>query len=125
MTSMTGTASAAEAAAVDMTGEAVKPFGPAAAAVLAGAIGGFVLGLMTILSEASAGVHDFLEFNTRVGPLSGKTVIAAIAFFVAWGVLVLVLRRKNPAMKTVLWISGVLLALGLLMTFPTFFLAFA
>ena len=125
MTSMTGTAQTAEPAAVDMTGEAVKPFAPAAAAVLAGAVGCFVLGLMTTLAEASTGMHDWLEFNTRVGPLSGKTIIAAIAFFVIWGVLALVLRGKNPAMKTVIWISGVLVALGLLMTFPTFFQSFA
>lgn len=125
MTSMTGTAQTAEPAAVDMSGEAVKPFGPAAAAVLAGAVGCFVLGLMTTLAEASAGFKSGLELSTRVGPLSGKTIVAAGVFFAAWGVLALILRRRNPSMGTVIWISIVLVALGLLMTFPTFFQAFA
>ena len=102
-----------------------KPFGPPAAAILAGGIGTFVLGLFTTFGEASTGVHDWLAFNLRVGPLSGKTILATCAFFVSWGILALVLRHKNPAWNTVIWISGVLLALGLLMTFPTFFQAFA
>jgi len=32
------------------------------------------------LDEASTGVHDFLQFNDRVGPLSGKTIFAVIAY---------------------------------------------
>ena len=121
MTSTTGTTSEASPVA----GEVVKPFGPAAAAVLAGAFGTFILGLMTTLAEASAGFKDGLELNTRVGPLSGKTIIAAGVFFASWGVLALILRRRNPSMATVVWVSIVLFALGLLMTFPTFFQAFA
>jgi len=122
MTSMTGAATGADASAA---GEAVKPFGPAAAAVLGGAVGCFILGLMTTLAEASSGFADDLALSTRVGPLSGKTIIAAGVFFASWSVFALVFRRRNPSMKTVIWISSVLFALGLLMTFPTFFQAFA
>src|SRR4029453_7395002 len=64
----------------DATGE-TRIEGLAAAALLAAGAGAFVLGLLTTLAEASTGTADFLQFNDRVGPLSGKTIIAAIAYF--------------------------------------------
>src|ERR671910_899104 len=66
--------------------EIERPTGPVAAAVLATGIGAFVLGLLTTLNEASTGVHDFLEFDEDVGPLSGKTIIAVIAYLGSWAV---------------------------------------
>ena len=108
---------------VEEVGE--KPFGPAAAIILAAGIGAFVLGLLTTLAEAEEGFKDWLTFNLRVGALSGKTVLAVSAFFASWALLSWFLLGKNPPWKTVLWIAGVLIGLGLLMTFPTFFQAFA
>jgi hypothetical protein len=102
-----------------------RPTGPVAAAVLAAGIGGFVLGLLTTLNEASTGVHDFLEFDKDVGPLSGKTVIAVIAYFVSWAVLHGLWRRQNPVLRPILIATVVLIAIGVLGTFPTFFQAFA
>ena len=102
-----------------------RPTGLMAAALLAAGLGAFVLGLLTTLAEASAGVASWLQFNDRVGPLSGKTIIAACTFFCSWGVLSALLVRRNPALKAVLVGTGLLLALGFLMTFPTFFQAFA
>ena len=102
-----------------------RPTGPIAAAVLAVGIGAFVLGLLTTLSEASTGVHDFLEFDQDVGPLSGKTVIGVIAYLTSWAVLHGLWRRQNPALRPILIITVVLIALGVLGTFPTFFQAFA
>jgi len=102
-----------------------RPTGPVAAAVLATGIGAFVLGLLTTLSEASTGVHDFLEFDEDVGPLSGKTIIAVIAYLVSWAVLHGMWRRQNPAVRPILIATVVLIALGVLGTFPTFFQAFA
>lgn len=99
--------------------------GLAAAALLAAGFGAFVLGLLTTLNEASAGIHDFLEFNDRVGPLSGKTILAVIAYFASLLVFALVWRGRQLALKPVLIVSIVLLLLGLLGTFPTFFEAFA
>lgn len=46
-----------------------------------------VLGLLTTLNGASTGVHDFLEFDQDVGPLSGKTILAVIAYLASWAVL--------------------------------------
>jgi hypothetical protein len=101
-----------------------RPTGLAAAALLAAGLGAFILGLLTTLAEASTGVADGLNFKDRVGPLSGKTIIAVAVFFGAWGVLSALLQRRNPALKLVFVVTGVLLALGFLMTFPTFFQAF-
>jgi hypothetical protein len=72
------------------------PIGPAAAVVLATGIGAFTLGLLTTWAEASTGMHDWLEFDIDVGPLSGKTIIATAGFFVSWAVLAALWWRKNP-----------------------------
>jgi hypothetical protein len=105
--------------------EGARPFGPAAAVMLAAGLGIFVLGLLTTLAEASTGIKDGLQWNDRVGPLSGKTIIGACVFFCVWGLLTVVLRRSDPPWKTVVYATGALVALGILMTFPTFFQAFA
>lgn len=105
-----------------------KPDGPGAAAMLAAGIGIFVIGLLTVLNEASAGMHTFLakwEFGQGVGPLAGKTMIGSIAFFVSWGVLHVAWRTKNIDLKRAFWIGIALGALGALFMFPPFFTAFA
>jgi hypothetical protein len=99
--------------------------GLAAAALLAAGSGAFVLGLLTTLAEASTGIKDFLQFNDRVGPLSGKTIIAAIAYFGALLVFALPFRGRQLALRPVLVAAVILLVLGLVGTFPTFFQAFA
>jgi hypothetical protein len=105
--------------------EIERPTGPVAAALLATGIGVFVLGLLTTLSEASTSVHDFLQFSDDVGPLAGKTIIASAAYFVSWGIMHALWRRQNPRLRPILIATAVLVALGILGTFPTFFQAFA
>jgi hypothetical protein len=99
--------------------------GLGAAALLAAGLGAFVLGLLTTLAEASTGTSDFLNFYDRVGPLSGKTIIAAAVYFGALLAFGLLWRGRQPALRPVLIAGIVLLALGFLGTFPTFFQAFA
>jgi hypothetical protein len=98
-----------------------KPFGPVAAAFLAAGIGSFVLGLLTTISEASATFADKLNWYNPVGPLSGKTLISVIVFAVSWLLLYLAWRRKEPSPRMVFWVTGLLVAGGVLLTFPTFF----
>jgi hypothetical protein len=105
--------------------EGTRPFGPAAAVMLAAGAGIFILGLLTTLAEANTGIKDALQWNDRVGPLSGKTIIATCVFFFVWAVLTVAMRRSEPPWKVVAYAAGALIALGLLMTFPTFFQAFA
>jgi hypothetical protein len=105
-----------------------KPDGPGAAATLAAGIGIFVLGLLTTLNEASAAIHDFLDaFDGEggVGPLSGKTTVAAIFFFGAWAILGAIWRRKDIDLKRVFWIGIALGVAGAILMFPPVFEAFA
>jgi hypothetical protein len=104
--------------------EAEPPSGPAAALILAGGIAVFCMGLVTTLGEASTGIADGLQWNDRVGPLSGKTLITIIVFGTAWAILTAIWRRANPPLRTITIISTVLILLGLVGTFPTFFQAF-
>lgn len=102
-----------------------KPFGPVAAVFLAAGIGSLVLGILTTLAEASESMASVLEWSSAVGPLSGKTIIASAAFFGAWAVLAPVLRKKDIAPRTVYVWTAVLVGLGIVLTFPTFFQLFA
>jgi hypothetical protein len=103
----------------------MKPNGPVAAVMLATGIGGFVLGLFTVLSEASEGVHDFLEWSERVGPLSGKTSLAAIAFVVSWVGLYAGLREREVPWRPLIIATIGLLAIAVICTYPAFFTSFA
>jgi hypothetical protein len=104
--------------------EVDRPTGPVAAALLATGIGAFTLGLFTTLSEASTGIHDFLQFTDEVGPLGGKTILAVVAYFGSWAVRHALWRRQNPVLRPILIAAAVLTALGILGTFPIFFQAF-
>ena len=101
--------------------EDVRPSGPAAAAVLAAGLGSFGLGLLSVLAAASGSASDALTLSDRVGDLSGVTTAAAVLFFAAWAVLTVRWRDADPPLARVAAAAGVLIALGLLGTFPPFF----
>jgi hypothetical protein len=103
----------------------VKPTGAAAAAMLAAGIGSLAMGIATTLAEASVGVHDALEWSGAVGPLSGKTIVAAAVFFLSWFVLYVALRQRAVNLTRIFWLTLVLVGLGVLGTLPTFFQLFA
>jgi hypothetical protein len=102
-----------------------KPEGPIAAAILAGGIGCLALGLFTTLAEASSSFSDWLSWDDDVGPLSGKTALAVIVWLISWAMLHVVYRAKPFETRRALTIALVLVALGVLGTFPTFFQIFA
>jgi hypothetical protein len=60
-----------------------KPNGPVAAGVLAAGIGAFTMGLLTTAAAASAGIAGALNWYRPVGPLSGKSLGAVVAWLVA------------------------------------------
>jgi hypothetical protein len=101
-----------------------RPEGPIAAAVLAGGIGCFVLGLLTTLAEANASFKDWLSWNDDVGPLSGKTGLTVIVWLIVWAILHAVYRGRRFETRRALLIALILVALGVVGTFPTFFQAF-
>ena len=98
--------------------------GKAAAALLAGGIGSFAVGLMTVLAEASPAIKTFLTFSVPVGPLSGKTIVGVILWLVSWAVLGLLWKDKDVDLNKIIMAAFVLLGLALLFTFPPFFLLF-
>lgn len=93
--------------------------------MIAAGIGALVLAILTVWAEASESFKESLAYNDRVGPLSGKTIWAAVAFFAAWGLLSLGLRRRDVDLRKATMITVVLLGLGYLGTFAPFFQLFA
>lgn len=99
--------------------------GPPAASLIAAGIGAVTLGLFITLAEASTGMKDWLQWNDRVGPLSGKTMLSVIAYFGSFLILGLVWRGRTFSLKSILLAAGILVLIGLLFTFPPIFQAFA
>lgn len=104
-----------------------KPNGPVAAAFIAAGIGSLVMGLTVVLNEISTAISGFLRFDANwgigsgVGPLSGKAILATLAFIVSWVVLHLVLRRREVDFPRALVVALVLVGLGFALTFPPIF----
>jgi hypothetical protein len=96
------------------------PNGPAAAALLAGGIGAAVFGLITLFTEISTPFGNALNWVNPVGPLSGKSILGTLGFFIAWGILAAVWKGKEVNFNRVATIAFVLLAVGLVTTFPPF-----
>jgi hypothetical protein len=103
---------------------AEKPSGPAFAGVLAAGLAFAVLGVVTTLAEVFDGFGDWLAFSGRVGMLSGETIIAIAVYIVAWAGLGLFWRRSDPPLVPVAVVTALLVAVGLLGTFPPFFRLF-
>ncbi|HLF28015.1 MAG TPA: hypothetical protein VJG32_16900 [Anaerolineae bacterium] len=102
-----------------------KPNGPVAAALIAGGLGAAAIGLLTTLAEASEPIKNALNWYNPVGPLIGKSLLGVIFFFVSWIVLYLIFRGKNVNFARATTVALILLAFGLLGTFPPFFEIFA
>jgi hypothetical protein len=101
-----------------------KPEGPISAAIIAAGFGALVMGIVTTIGEASTSAADWLAFSDRVGPLSGKVVITVCAWLACWVGLHLALRRSRYESTRALMFALILIGLGVIGTFPTFFQAF-
>ena len=101
--------------------------GAAAAALLAAAIGIFVLGLLTTLAdmERFSNFSDWLKWDDEVGPLSGKSSLALIAWAAAWPVLHLLLYRRDGVLLAASAVSLVLFVAAMVLMFPPVFDKFA
>ena len=102
-------------------GQPAVATGVAAAAMVAGGIGTFVLGLLTTGAEASEGLANALNWSNPVGPLSGKTGLAVIVWLISWYVLDRLWHSENRNLQQAFTITLILIGLGLLLTFPPFF----
>lgn len=103
-----------------------KPNGPVAAALLAGGIGCAVLGVVTFANQVmpTSAFSQWLVWYKPVGALAGKSSVTIIIFLLAWAVLGLLWRRQEMRFGRIAVISFVLLAVGLIGTFPPFWLLF-
>ncbi|MGH8217848.1 MAG: hypothetical protein ACREUT_04695 [Steroidobacteraceae bacterium] len=94
--------------------------GPAAAAVLAAWIGGFILGVLSIAGDAFRGMARALDFWNPTGPLSGVTDVTIIVWLVSWFALSRLWARRNLALRRINRTAALLFIAGLLLTFPPF-----
>ena len=92
--------------------------GVALAAFLAAGIGAFALGLIVLLGEA-----DIFSPPTLYGPsggVSGRTTLAVVVWLIAWAVLHARWKNRTVQPGRVWIITLILIALGILGTFPPF-----
>ena len=101
-----------------------SPNGDAVASFVAAGIGCLTLGLLTTGAEASQALKDALNLYAPVGPLAGKTIGAVIVWLVAWGLLHRAWKGRNQVLTKWMNVTWVLIAVGLLLTFPPVFRAF-
>jgi hypothetical protein len=96
----------------------VLPNGPGAAAILAAGIGSAALGVFALTNDAFPAINRFFTFYTPTGGLSGVTTTAIVVWVIAWFVLARRWSGQTVAMAKVNLAAFVLLAVGVLLTFP-------
>jgi hypothetical protein len=96
------------------------PNGPAAAAILAAGAGCCVLGMLAVLADATQSIAGWLTWYRPTGPLSGVTTLGIFCWLGFWAVLARAWRTKTVALATTNAIAYILLAIGILLTFPPF-----
>lgn len=97
----------------------VVPNGAGMAAILAAGIGCAALGVFDFLADAFPAVGRFFVFYTPTGTLSGVTDSAIAVWLVSWRVLAYRWSGRNVVVGRCV-IAYLLLATGLLLTFPPF-----
>lgn len=100
------------------------PDGPLAAALLAAGLGILALGIVTSAAEAALGFKDWLTWDDTVGPLSGKTSIALIAWAASWPLFHFALFRRDGVLQVAVAVSFIMFILGMIGIFPPVFQAF-
>ncbi|MBI4317012.1 MAG: hypothetical protein HY675_00870 [Chloroflexi bacterium] len=104
-----------------MAMQQTSPNGPSAAAILASGIGSLALGVFTTSAQAFSPLREALNFYDPVGPLSGKTTMTVAIWLVAWAVAYIRWRQKEVDFGKVFLVMLVMVALGVLGTFPPIF----
>jgi hypothetical protein len=90
--------------------------GAAWAAFLAAAIGAFAVGFFVILNEA--GLYSAPALYGPAGGVSGRTTFAIVIWLAAWALLHARWSGREIGVRPVLSATVVLVALGILGTFP-------
>lgn len=96
------------------------PNGSAAAAILSAGVGCCVLGILAVIVDVSKPMAAALTFYLPTGPLSGASSTAILLWLVTWYLLARRWRTKTVVIAKVNALAFLLLALGVLLTFPPF-----
>ena len=96
------------------------PNGAAAAAILAAGVGSCALGILAMAGDGSKTIGRWLTSYVPTGPLSGVSSLAILAWVGSWLILARLWRRESVSIRRINTIAFVLLAIGLLLTFPPF-----
>jgi hypothetical protein len=96
------------------------PNGPAAAAILAAGVGCGVLGILVVAADAFKPLAKLMTFYLPTGPLSGVSSVPILLWLVTWFILARRWRTKTVAIAKVNATAFLLLAFGILLTFPPF-----
>ena len=91
--------------------------GHAMAAILAGGIGAFAMGLVVIVSELGVSIP---ALYAPAGGVSSRTALAAVIWLVSWAILHSRWKDNNVEPRRVHTWTLLLAALGVLFTFPPF-----
>jgi hypothetical protein len=92
--------------------------GSGAAAILAAGLGCFAIGVIAVIADKSPAVKRALVFYKPTGALSGVTTTAILLWLVSWAVLEWRWKSKSVDLVRINLVAFVLLAVGLLLTFP-------
>ena len=95
--------------------------GPAAAALISAGIGSLFIGLFTTGAELNTWLHDVLDIYNPAGPLSGKTTFSIVIWLISWWYLNNSWKDKDYDLAKAYRTFLILLAIGLLLTFPPIF----
>ncbi|HEY1578547.1 MAG TPA: hypothetical protein VGF82_15885 [Terracidiphilus sp.] len=96
----------------------MMPNGPGAAAVLAAGIGCFSMGVVSLAADKVRPFAKLLIFYRPTGPLSGVSTLSILIWLGVWVVLRYFWSERNVELRRVVTVSVVLLAVGILLTFP-------
>jgi hypothetical protein len=92
--------------------------GSACGAIVAAGAGCFAMGVLAVAGDGSKRLAGMLNFYPPSGPLSGVSTMAVVVWLVVWVVLAQLWRGKTVAMRKANVVAFLLLAGGLLLTFP-------
>ena len=98
--------------------------GPAAAAMISGAIGTFVIGLLTTGAVIFDGLRQALNWWNPAGPLTGKTGVGVVVWLISWALLNTVWKDKEYDLRRAFLITLIFVSVGVILTFPPVFEAF-
>ena len=96
----------------------MMPNGPGAAAILAAGIGCFAMGAVSVIADKLPALARLLNLYRPTGPLSGVSTVTIVVWVAAWAVLHYYWQRRNVELGRTNGIAFLLLACGVLLTFP-------